>query len=92
MRVMLLQPDQEEGLGLQSLMRLEPLGLEMLAAALGGGHQVRFLDLRVEKHTLDAVLADFDPHLVGVTSSFTVGMPRALGVAERVKTVCRNAR
>ena len=91
MRVMLLQPDQEEGLGLQSLMRLEPLGLEMLAGALGVGHQVRFVDLRVEEHTLDTVLADFDPQLVGVTSSFTMGMPGALEVAERVKAVCRKA-
>jgi radical SAM superfamily enzyme YgiQ (UPF0313 family) len=91
MRIMLLQPDQEEGLGLQSLMRLEPLGLEMLAGALSPAHQVRVLDLRVEEHTLDVALEDFDPHLVGVTSSFTVGTPQALGVAGHVKTICPKA-
>lgn len=40
MRVLLVQPNQEQGMGLQNLNRVEPLGLEMIAGALQGRHEV----------------------------------------------------
>lgn len=90
MRVLLVQPNQEQGMGLQNLDRVEPLGLEMIAGALQGRHEVALLDQRVEHHALPSLLADFQPHVVGVSSTFTVGAYQALGVAEAVKTACPN--
>lgn len=91
MRVLLVQPNQEQGMGLQRLDRVEPLGLEMIAGALQSRHEVALLDLRVEHDALASVLADFQPHVVGVSSTFTVGMHQALSVAEATKAACPGA-
>lgn len=85
MRVLLVQPDQNRTLGLQQLARVEPLGLEMLAGALLDAHEVALLDLRVEPDGLERTLADVRPDLVGISSTFTIDLPRALAIAHAVK-------
>jgi len=84
-RVLLAQPDQNRTIGLQQLARVEPLGLEMIAGALRDRHEVALLDLRLEPDALVATLTDFRPHLVGISSTFTVDIYRALSVAEAAK-------
>ncbi|MGI5939704.1 MAG: B12-binding domain-containing radical SAM protein [Thermoleophilia bacterium] len=88
MRVLLLQPREEKGVGLQSLLRVEPLGLEMIAGALSTAHEVDLLDLRADDRDLDSVLSDFRPEVVGISSSFTMGAPQALNIAMHVKALC----
>jgi len=91
MRVLLVQPNQEQGMGLQHLDRVEPLGLEMIAGALQDRHEVALLDLRLEQDDLASTLADFQPQVVGVSSTFTVGIYQALNVAEVTKAACPKA-
>lgn len=91
MRVLLVQPNQEQGMGLQHLDRVEPLGLEMIAGGLQDRHEVAILDMRVEQDSLASTLADFQPQVVGVSSTFTVGIYQALNVAEVTKATCPRA-
>ena len=85
MRILLVQPDQNRSIGLQQLARVEPLGLEMLAGALVDRHEVALLDLRVEPDGLRRALDYVRPDLVGITSSFTIDLPRTLEIARTVK-------
>jgi radical SAM superfamily enzyme YgiQ (UPF0313 family) len=85
MRVLLVQPDQNRTLGLQQLARVEPLGLEMLAGALRGAHEVALFDQRLDPDGLPGALADVRPELLGITSSFTIDWPRTLAIARAAK-------
>lgn len=65
----------------------EPLALEYLGAgALDAGHDVRILDLRLHPGTLDQVLRDYRPDLVGVTA-FSMHVRAALAVCSTVKAI-----
>ena len=46
---------------------VEPLGLEYVAAGVASDHEVRILDLQLEKG-LQKVLSDFHPDVVGITA------------------------
>jgi radical SAM superfamily enzyme YgiQ (UPF0313 family) len=72
-------------MGLQQLARLEPLGLEMIAGALYNRHEVVILDMRLEPEALSTTLGDLHPKVVGISSTFTVDIYQALGVAEAIK-------
>ncbi len=85
MRVLLVQPDQNRTMGLQQLARVEPLGLEMIAGALWSRHEVALLDLRLEPDGLAGTLAAFQPHLVGISATFTIDVYRALDIASAAK-------
>jgi radical SAM superfamily enzyme YgiQ (UPF0313 family) len=85
MRVLLAQPDQNRTMGLQQLARVEPLGLEMIAGALWSRHEVALLDLRLEPDGLAEILAAFQPHLVGISATFTIDIYRALEIASTAK-------
>ncbi len=85
MRVLLIQPEQNQGMGLQQLDCVEPLGLEMIAGALRGKHEVALLDLRLEPGALAATLAEFRPQVVGLSSTFTVDISRTLSAAEAAR-------
>lgn len=90
MRVLLVQPPVHRESIIAGIM--EPLALETLAAALREEaraeekHEVRVLDLRVERRraALPALLASFRPHVVGVTG-ITMDYPCMLDVLSRVK-------
>lgn len=84
MRILLVQPNSGHGHGFQGTALLEPLGLEAVAGALEG-HEVRLLDLRVEKGLADAV-DRFHPEVLGINCSFTVDVCGAHYVAQVAKT------
>lgn len=68
-------------------LRLEPLGLERVAAAArDAGHQVRLVDLQVTRRSrLDAVIDEFAPEAVGVSLNYLANIPEAIDIAQRVK-------
>ncbi|MEE9252275.1 MAG: hypothetical protein V3U74_02865 [Thermodesulfobacteriota bacterium] len=63
MRVLLVQPRQGTSFGISKIVTTEPLGLESIASPmLERGHDVRILDLKVEKPSrLDEELRKFAP-------------------------------
>jgi len=87
MRILLVYPAQDRTRGLQRSAQVEPLGLEMIAGALQSRHEVALVDLRLESRGLDSLVQDFKPHLVGISSSFTVDIYRAINAAKTVKNV-----
>lgn len=70
MKILLMQPSQERGLGFRSLAVVEPLGLESIAGNISE-HTVKILDLRIENH-LPQTLRDFQPDFCGINCSFTI--------------------
>lgn len=62
----------------------EPLALEYLAAAVVPQHDVRILDMRLQKD-LWQVLAEFTPDIVGITA-YTVHVNVVKALFEQVKT------
>jgi len=55
-------------IGLRNIARIEPLGLELLGAALPAHFDVRLVDMEVAPHDLARMLAEFRPDVAGVTS------------------------
>ncbi len=83
MRILLVRPPTARlTIGPEHLMLTEPLELEYLAAALEG-HEVRLLDLQLERG-LRRALRSFRPEIVATTCYIT-------GVNEALK-ICRQAR
>ncbi len=85
MRVLLVQPKIDPRIA--SLGRLEPLGLETLAAAIPD-HEVRIFDYRFERSLTNA-LDDFRPRVVGVTA-VTVEFREAVRVTQEVKAFSKD--
>jgi magnesium-protoporphyrin IX monomethyl ester (oxidative) cyclase len=87
MRITLIQPAQGSRFGFTKVLRVEPLGLECVGAALGqGGHEVRLLDLRLDPPSaLDEHLRQFAPSAVGISCGFTSDVYTALDTARRVR-------
>lgn len=72
-RILLVRPDSELTVvkRLRAFLHLEPLALEHLAGAVPAGHEVRILDMTVEKRPMPALkqtIRRHQPHLVGVTA------------------------
>ncbi|MCH8028407.1 MAG: cobalamin-dependent protein [Candidatus Dadabacteria bacterium] len=88
MRVLLVQPRQGTSFGISKIVTTEPLGLESIASPmLERGHDVRILDLKVEKPSrLDEELRKFAPQAVGISCSFTTDVYPTLEVASHVKS------
>ncbi|MBN1321984.1 MAG: radical SAM protein [Thermoleophilia bacterium] len=90
MRVLLIQPRQRLRAGFRSGFRsmaiVEPLGLEMVAAALEGEHDVRVVDL-LPGVDLERAVGRFQPEVCGIGCSFTVDVGETLQVAKAVKQV-----
>ncbi|GII63975.1 B12-binding domain-containing radical SAM protein [Sphaerisporangium krabiense] len=87
MRTLLVHPS---GLMYSEIfLRLEPLGLERVAAALrGAGHEVRLLDLQIFTHRdLRRELLDFEPQAVGFGLNYLPNVPEVLDLAKRVKSL-----
>jgi len=83
MKILLIQPSQDRGLGFRSLAVVEPLGLETIAGSLLE-HQVRILDLRLENH-LPKILQDFEPDFCGINCSFTIDVYQTQEIAAVIK-------
>ena len=83
MKILLIQPAQERGLGFRSLAVVEPLGLESIAGSLSE-HKVKILDLRLENH-LPRILQDFQPDFCGINCSFTIDVYQTREISTAIK-------
>jgi radical SAM superfamily enzyme YgiQ (UPF0313 family) len=90
MRVLLIQPRPRDGLGFKNVIRTEPLGLEIVAAALKRtGHEVRLVDLL--GGSLPALeISNFAPEAAGISCSFTVDTYAVREIARALKQIQKN--
>jgi hopanoid C-3 methylase len=70
-------------------LRLEPLGLERVAAALqADGHDVRLMDLQVYRPAeLERQVTEFQPEAVGFSLNYLANVPEVVDLAKWLKTV-----
>src|ERR1700754_2238344 len=68
-------------------LRLEPLGLEMVAgAARDAGHAVRLIDLQVETHRdLDRLVRKWRPDAVCFSGNYLANIPEIIDLAKSTK-------
>jgi hopanoid C-3 methylase len=87
MRVLLVHPSAL--MYSEIFLRLEPLGLERVAAAvLADGHDVRLIDLQVyDRADLDRQLTGFRPEAVGFSLNYLANVPEVVDLARHVKAV-----
>jgi hopanoid C-3 methylase HpnR len=87
MRVLLVHPSAL--MYSEIFLRLEPLGLERVAAAvLADGHDVRLVDLQVYgKDEIGRQLAGFRPEAVGFSLNYLGNVPEVVDLAKWIKTV-----
>ncbi|HXU90189.1 MAG TPA: hopanoid C-3 methylase HpnR [Methylomirabilota bacterium] len=85
MRVLLIHPSPL--MYSEIFLRLEPIGLERVAAAIrAAGHDVRLLDLQIFRHA-DYVreLDDFAPQAVGFSLNYLANIPEVVDLAKLTK-------
>ena len=87
MRVLLVHPSAL--MYSEIFLRLEPLGLERVAAALlADGHDVRLIDLQVyRKADLERQVVEFRPEAVGFSLNYLANVPEVVDLAKRIKVV-----
>ena len=85
MRVLLIHPSAL--MYSELYLRLEPLGLERVAAAVrAAGHEVRLIDLQVFGHAdLVAELDGFRPAAVGFSVNYLANVPEVVDLAREIK-------
>jgi radical SAM superfamily enzyme YgiQ (UPF0313 family) len=84
MKILLIQPAKaKRTIGGEDIYLYEPLALEYVAAGVAGDHEVRILDMRLEKNLAQA-LAAFQPDIVGITA-YTVHVNTVKGLFAQVK-------
>jgi hopanoid C-3 methylase HpnR len=68
-------------------LRLEPLGLEVVASAIRmAGHEVRLIDLQVEPHTaLDRLVRAWQPDAVCFSGNYLANIPEIVDLAKAIK-------
>lgn len=85
MKVLLINPPcGPRTIGLRNIARIEPLGLELLAAALPPDFEVRLVDMEVAPRDLERALGEFRPDIAGVTSE-VVHVDTAKAALRRVR-------
>jgi len=85
LRILLINPPcGPRTIGLRNIARIEPLGLEMIGAAVSGEHDVRLVDMEVRQDDLADMLAQFKPDIAGVTSEI-VHVDTALDALRQVR-------
>jgi len=87
MRVLLVHPSAL--MYSEIFLRLEPLGIERVAATLiADGHDVRLIDLQVYDQTeLRRQVAEFRPEAVGFSLNYLANVPEVVDLAKWVKSV-----
>src|SRR4051812_6334158 len=70
-------------------LRLEPLGLELVAeAARRAGHAVKILDLQVENHhDYRRMIADWRPDFIAFSCNYLANVPEIVDLAKETKAV-----
>jgi hopanoid C-3 methylase HpnR len=68
-------------------LRLEPLGLEMVAeAARRAGHEVKIIDLQADDYRVfDRTLVDYEPEFVAFSCNYLANIPEVVDLAKRTK-------
>ena len=68
-------------------LRLEPIGVERVAAAVrAAGHEVRLLDLQIFDHAeYHREVADFSPDAVGFSLNYLANVPEVVDLAKATK-------
>jgi hopanoid C-3 methylase HpnR len=92
MRVLLVHPSPL--MFSEIYLRLEPLGLERVAAAVAAaGHEVRLLDLQVLRpQHFRAVLARWRPEAIGFSLNYLANVPEVLDLAQEAKRILPDCR
>jgi radical SAM superfamily enzyme YgiQ (UPF0313 family) len=84
MKILLIEPAKSLlTIGGDDVFLYEPLALEYIAAGVANDHEVRILDLRLEKDWHD-VLMTFQPEVVGITA-YTVHVNTVRRLFEQIK-------
>jgi magnesium-protoporphyrin IX monomethyl ester (oxidative) cyclase len=91
MNVMLVHPSAL--LYSEVYLRLEPLGMECVAAAVErAGHRVRLVDLQVfNRDELKRELKEFQPDAVGFSVNYLANVPEVIDLAKVVREMLPNA-
>jgi hopanoid C-3 methylase len=91
MKVMLVHPSAL--LYSEVYLRLEPLGMECVAAAVErAGHDVRLVDLQVFNHSeLRGELQSFQPDAVGFSVNYLANVPEVIDLAKLVRQMLPKA-
>lgn len=85
MKVLLIQPRPSDVIGYKKTIATEPLGLEIVAAALKE-HDVQLVDTLFNRDISGAVLK-YQPDAAGISCSFTVDVYQTLKIAGQIKAV-----
>jgi hopanoid C-3 methylase HpnR len=74
-------------------LRLEPLGLELVAAtARRAGHQARLIDLQVENHAdYCSMLSEWQPEFIAFSCNYLANVPEIVDLAKLTKTLLPRA-
>jgi len=90
LKILLIEPPKAAAtIGGEEVFLFEPLGLEYIAAGVVKDHDVRLLDMRLDRN-LDLQLEEFNPDVVGFTA-YTVHVNTVCGLAAGVKRWNRKA-
>ena len=85
MKILLVEPAKApRTIGGEDVFLYEPLALEYIAAGVCQDHDVKILDLRLEKD-LQGAVEQFEPDVVGITS-YTVHVNTVRGLFSQIKT------
>src|SRR5438132_458446 len=92
MRVLLVHPSPL--MFSEIYLRLEPLGLERVAAAAEfAGHEVRLIDLQVHRPTeYRQVLRRWRPDAIGFSLNYLANVPEVIGLAREAKSALPDCR
>jgi hopanoid C-3 methylase HpnR len=68
-------------------LRLEPIGLELVAQALRkAGHELHLVDLQVENRSvLDKILREWQPEVVAFSCNYLANVPEIIDLAKEIK-------
>ena len=84
MKILLIEPTKPfSAIGGEDVFMFEPLALEYVAAGVLDEHEVKILDLRLDKN-LDSALAEFQPDIVGITA-YTIHVNVVKNLFRRIK-------
>jgi hopanoid C-3 methylase len=87
MKILLVRPRQsEETIGLQHVMIVEPLELEVIAATVAPGDDVKIVDMILEKKDIYHQIRSYGPNVVGVTGYIT-NIPQMIEYSRAAKEV-----
>ena len=74
-------------------LRLEPLGIELIAAAARrAGHEVRLIDLQVEPgRNYERQIREWQPEAIALSCNYLANVPEVVELAKLAATLCPDA-